>query len=45
MGIACSMHVVGDEYIQCFGGKARRKENYDKVDVGGRIILKWILEK
>jgi hypothetical protein len=27
------------------GGKARRKETTRKRDVGGRIILKWILER
>jgi hypothetical protein len=41
MGRACSMHRRDEEYIQDFGGKARRKE----TNVGGRIILKWILEK
>jgi hypothetical protein len=29
-----------------FGGKARRKETTRKTqDIGGRIILKWILER
>jgi hypothetical protein len=27
-----------------FGGKARRKEKED-LDAGGRITLRWILEK
>jgi hypothetical protein len=26
------------------GGKARRKETTSKENVGGRVILKWILE-
>jgi hypothetical protein len=26
-------------------GKARRKENTKETDEGGRMILKWILEK
>jgi hypothetical protein len=25
--------------------KARRKGHYEDIDMGGRIILKWILEK
>jgi hypothetical protein len=30
-------------HVQSFGGQAVRKEH--DIDVGGRIILKWILEK
>jgi hypothetical protein len=41
LGRAGSMHSREEECIQDFGGKARRKD----LDVGGRIILKWILEK
>jgi hypothetical protein len=28
-----------------FCGKSRRKETWGNVDVGKRLILKWILEK
>jgi hypothetical protein len=28
-----------------FDGKVRRKEPQERPDVGGRIILKWILER
>jgi hypothetical protein len=31
-----------EECIENHGGKARKKKN---LDVGGRIILKWILGK
>jgi hypothetical protein len=31
--------------MQGFSGKARRKENQDDIVIGGRIILKSILEK
>jgi hypothetical protein len=45
MGRACSTHWEEEKCIQGFGGKARRKETTRKTDVGGRIILKWVLEK
>jgi hypothetical protein len=38
------MHRGEKECIQGFGGKARRYLQED-LDVGERIILKWILEK
>jgi hypothetical protein len=34
-----------EECIQGFGVEIRRKETTSKTDIGGRIILKWILEK
>jgi hypothetical protein len=39
---ACSTHWGEARCVQGFGGKARRKET---CEVGGRIILRWILEK
>jgi hypothetical protein len=34
-----------EEGTQGFGGKARRKETTEYLDIGRRIILYWILEK
>jgi hypothetical protein len=34
-----------EECIQGCGGMFRRKKTTRKTDAGGRIILKWILEK
>jgi hypothetical protein len=42
MGRACSTYKEEDESIQDFGEIARRN---DDLEVGGRIILKWILER
>jgi hypothetical protein len=39
-----STHVSVQEYIEGFGGKARR-DHYENLYVVGRIILKRILEK
>jgi hypothetical protein len=39
MDRVCSTNVRDEEYMQGFGGKTRR------LDVGERIILKWILQK
>jgi PAS domain-containing protein len=39
-GRACSTHEGGDECIQGFGGKVRRKETDENQVIGGRIILK-----
>jgi hypothetical protein len=30
---------------KCFSGKARKKAHWEGLNVGGRIILKWILER
>jgi hypothetical protein len=40
MGGACSTHEKGKKCIQRFGGKARRKNHQEDLDVGRRIILK-----
>jgi hypothetical protein len=45
MGRVCSTHVREKECIQNFVGKTRKKEITRKTDVGGGIILKWILKK
>jgi hypothetical protein len=45
MGKSGSTRWREDECIQDFGGKPRRKETTMKTYVGGRIVLKWILEK
>jgi hypothetical protein len=46
MGRACNTNGGGAECIYDIGGKARRKETTrGDLDVGGRIILKWMLEK
>jgi hypothetical protein len=44
MGRTRSTHGGEKECIEDFGGKARR-DHYEDLDVGGRIILKWILER
>jgi hypothetical protein len=38
-------HEKEGECMQDFGVEARRKEAGMKTDVGGNIILKWILER
>jgi hypothetical protein len=44
VGKAYSTNVGEEEYIEDIGGKARRKENaMNTKDVGGYVILKWIL--
>jgi hypothetical protein len=46
MGRECSTNGAEAECIYDIGGKARRKETTRKTnDVGGWVILKWILEK
>jgi hypothetical protein len=46
MGGACSMHVSEAECMRGFGENARKKsDNQKDPDIGGRLILKWILEK
>jgi hypothetical protein len=42
---AYSTHWGEAKCVQGFDGKARRKETWEVIDVGGRIILRWILEK
>jgi hypothetical protein len=44
MGKVCSMPGGEEKSIYDFGGKARRDHNED-LDVGRRIILKWILDR
>jgi hypothetical protein len=43
MGGACSNHMGEKELIQGFGRKVR-KDHYEDLDVGGKIILIWILK-
>jgi hypothetical protein len=43
MDRACSTHERKEECIQDLCGKSRRKETTRRTDVGGRIILKYIL--
>jgi hypothetical protein len=46
MGGAGSMHDSDENYIQNFGRKTCRKDNYFRdTDVDGWIILKWSLNK
>jgi hypothetical protein len=45
MGMACRTHVEEEECIQGFGGKNRRKDTTRDLDVGGKTILRRILEK
>jgi hypothetical protein len=42
MGRACISHATEKEYIRDFDEKSRMKED---VDIGGRIIVRWILER
>jgi hypothetical protein len=42
---ACSTHYGEGVCVQNAGGKARRKGTTRKRDVGGRIILKWVIQK
>jgi hypothetical protein len=44
MGRACSTNGGEGQCIKDIGGKARR-DHYEDHDVGGWIILKWILER
>jgi hypothetical protein len=39
---ACS--ISGKECIWDIGGKTRKSDRYENLDVDGMIILKWILE-
>jgi hypothetical protein len=34
---------IGEECVQGFGGKARKKENWEDQDVDGRMGSEWIL--
>jgi hypothetical protein len=44
VGETCGTHGRGEETVQGFGGKARRKETTWKTqDVDGRIESEWIL--
>jgi hypothetical protein len=45
MGRASITHGEKAECMQNFGGKDKRKDTTRKTFVGGRIILKLILEK
>jgi hypothetical protein len=46
MGSACSTYRGEEKCIWDFGVNVRReKDDLEDIDVGGRIILKWILEQ
>jgi hypothetical protein len=45
MGRACNKHEGEEDCIQGFYEKFKRKETTKKIDVGRRIILKYILEE
>jgi hypothetical protein len=45
MGIACSTHVKTRNEYRILMGKPQGKRLLGDLDVGGRIILKWILER
>jgi hypothetical protein len=46
MGWACSTYGAKRNAYRILVGKARRKETTKKTkDIGGWIILKWILER
>jgi hypothetical protein len=37
---ACSTHGIEEECINNFGGNARRKDHWEDLDIGGRILDK-----
>jgi hypothetical protein len=41
----CSIHGAEEEWIYLSGERDKFKDQYEKLDVGGRIIFKWILEE
>jgi hypothetical protein len=45
MGRACSTNGEEEECLSDIEGKARRKESTTDQEVGGWIILKWILQR
>jgi hypothetical protein len=44
MGRASSTNGKEEERIEVIGGKARGRSHYQDQDVGGWIILEWILD-
>jgi hypothetical protein len=45
VGGACGTHGRGEEYLQSFGGKARRKVHLKDHGVDGRMGSKWTLRR
>jgi hypothetical protein len=45
MGRACSIHWGRGMHIGFLWESQKERDHYGDVDVGGRVILKWILEK
>jgi hypothetical protein len=44
MGRACSTHGGKRNACRVFWESQKERDNYEDLDVGGRIMLKWILE-
>jgi hypothetical protein len=45
MGRACSMHEEKMNVRRVLVGNQKERDRYEDLDVDGRIILKWILER
>ena len=46
MGKECGMHGTGKEMFTVFWlDNLKERDHYDKLDIGGRILLKWILKE
>ena len=44
MGEPCGTQWVEDKCVQVFGGSLEERENFENLDVDGRIILKWFFK-
>jgi hypothetical protein len=45
MGGACSTYGRDEKYTENFGRKSEGRDHSEDLDVDGRIILEWSLEK
>jgi len=42
----CGMHGIGRETLTAFWlENLKEQDQYDELDIGGRILLKWILKE